>query len=480
MERPSHALPPPGRTTRSVRFRVASPPVARVTFDSLLFAAFLAVVVPLYLVVRRRVPLRNTFLLLASYVFYAAWDWRFLGLIALSTLTDYVVGRALDRAEARRRLLLTISVVVNLGLLIAFKYFDFFAESFAALAGGVGWQVSQVTTGYVLPVGISFYTFQTLGYTIDVYRREQQAEKNLLTFALFVAFFPQLVAGPIERAKRLLPQLREIRPMPRERVYRGFFLIWQGLFKKVVIADNLARFVDGVFASAAPTGYDVWLAAYAFAIQIYCDFSGYTDMARGTAKLLGFELTRNFDQPYFASGPQAFWRRWHMSLGSWFRDYLYVPLGGGQGSRAKTARNVLIVFALGGLWHGAAWTFVVWGMAHGLWVVLARVMQPRIPAVLAVLLTFHAACLGWILFRAESLAQAGDLLVRAARADAALVVGVCLIMVLAWRVAPWFRERRDWVFRLPAPVRTAVYLVLWFGVLWFGVLDGTQFIYFQF
>lgn len=463
------------------------------TFNSLLFAAFLGVVFPVYLLLRRHVTARNSFLLLSSYVFYAAWDVRFLGLIVLSTLTDYLVARALDRPRGRRKLLLSISIALNLGLLVTFKYLGFFSESLQGLAGSLGWHLDTPTVELLLPVGISFYTFQTLGYTIDVYRRQVPAERSLLTFALFVAFFPQLVAGPIERARRLLPQLNAVRPFDRDQLYRGFFLIWWGLFKKVVIADNVARVVDVVFGSGAPTGLDVLVGSYAFAIQIYCDFSGYTDIARGVAKCLGVELTPNFRQPYLAEGPQAFWRRWHISLSTWFRDYLYIPLGGARHGRARTARNVLIVFLLAGLWHGAALTFALWGLLHGLWLCLAQLAPKAATArgrwrqALAVLLTFHGICLLWILFRAESIQQAGVLFGRLGAGGVSvldahlwrlfLVCASCLLTASTWRR---LKGRPDWAFALPMPLRAALYLVLWFGIVLFGVTEGSEFIYFQF
>ncbi|MDF1700408.1 MAG: MBOAT family protein [Planctomycetota bacterium] len=458
------------------------------TFASLPFLVFLLALLPVHALLRRRVGLRNLFLLAASYLFYAAWDPRFLGLIVLSTVVDYLAARRMERPEAHRRAWLLLSVCVNLGLLASFKYFDFFAAGFSALAASVGWHVDAPTLGLVLPVGISFYTFQTLGYTIDVYRREFPAERNLLHFALFVAWFPQLVAGPIERARNLLPQLRAVPPLSGAQLQRGFYLIAAGLFKKVVLADNAAYVVDRVFGAAAPAGLDVWVAAYAFAIQIYCDFSGYTDMARGVSKCLGIELAHNFDRPYLAQDPRAFWRRWHITLGAWFRDYLYLPLGGRGGGLAGAAR-VLLVFGLAGLWHGAAWTFVLWGLGHGIWLLAWRALGRSAPrtgagAVLCVLVTFHLVCAGWLLFRAESLAQLGGMLTAGGSSvlDAACWRIVAAASVVAL-VAALLRTRvgvRSFVFALPLPARVAVYLFFWFGVVLFGVTDASPFLYFRF
>jgi alginate O-acetyltransferase complex protein AlgI len=459
-----------------------------VTFASLPFLAFLLVLLPLHALLRQRVVPRNLLLLAASYLFYAAWDPRFLGLIALSTLVDFVAGRRLERSEARRRAWLLLSVCVNLGLLATFKYFDFFAAGFSELAGGIGWHLDAPTLGLILPVGISFYTFQTLGYTIDVYRRESPAERSLLHFALFVAWFPQLVAGPIERARNLLPQLRAVQPLRMAQFQRGFYLIAAGLFKKVVIADNAAYVVDRVFGAADPSGVDVWIAGYAFAIQIFCDFSGYTDMARGVSKCLGIELAHNFDRPYLAQDPRAFWRRWHITLGAWFRDYLYLPLGGRGGGAAGAAR-VLIVFGLAGLWHGAAWTFLLWGLGHGAWLLAWRVVGRSAPrtglgAVLSVTVTFHVVCAGWLLFRADSLAQLGGMLTAGGSSvlDAASwrIVAAASVVALGAALLRTRAGYRSFVFSLPLPARVAVYLLFWFGITLFGVTDALPFLYFRF
>ena len=377
-------------------------------FNSWSFIPFLLTVLGLYYALPHRA--QNRLLLVASYVFYGAWDVRFLGLLIFSTTVDYVVGRLLGATvdERKRKAILLLSIATNLGLLGFFKYFNFFAESFAALTDQLGWNVHPTTLRVILPVGISFYTFQSLSYTIDVYRRRQEPERSLLDLATFVAFFPQLVAGPIERVQKLLPQIKAPRRTTRAQVQEGLWLILWGLFKKVAVADNLAIFVDRAFASEVPDGGPrALLAVYAFALQIYGDFSGYTDIARGVAKLMGFEMMRNFDRPYLAANPADFWRRWHISLSSWLRDYLYIALGGNRRGPARTYVNLLLTMLLGGLWHGAAWTFVLWGLFHGLLVAIHRAWQSKpIPRALAVVGTFHLVCLGWLLFRATSVAQA--------------------------------------------------------------------------
>ena len=332
---------------------------------------------PLRLVLHRRstvayrvLPHRaqNWLLLVASYYFYAAWDWRFLGLLVASTLVDFTCARVLARASTprARRALLIVSLGFNLTLLGFFKYFNFFADSLHDVFGALGWQVDVFTLRVLLPVGISFYTFVTMSYVIDVYRREIPATRDLLDFAVFVAFFPHLVAGPILRASTLLAQIDSPRRITREQLRDGAWLIAWGYFQKMFVADNLAGLANAVFDPAAPqTGVNVLLGVYAFAFQIYGDFAGYSNIARGTSKLMGIELIENFRFPYLVRTPQAFWRNWHISLSTWLRDYLYIPLGGSRGSEWQTRRNLFLTMVLGGLWHGAAWTFVVWGIYHG-------------------------------------------------------------------------------------------------------------------
>ncbi|MEM7306285.1 MAG: MBOAT family O-acyltransferase [Planctomycetota bacterium] len=345
-------------------------------FTEARFFAFFALAFGVHWALRSNAS-RKAWLLACSYAFYAAWDWRFLSLILFSTVVDFAAGARLaatDEPRVRRRWL-GVSLACNLGLLGAFKYYNFFADSAARLLEGAGLGAHDPTLNIVLPVGISFYTFQTLSYTIDIYYGRLQPARRFLDLALFVAFFPQLVAGPIVRASQFLPQLAETRRFLALdlRPFVALFLV--GFFKKACVADNLAAVVDPVFAApAAWSSGSVWLALALYTIQFYCDFSGYTDMALATAGLLGYRLTLNFDFPYLATSMTEFWRRWHMSLSSWFRDYLYIPLGGNQGGALRTARNLSLVFLLCGLWHGANWTFVVFGLYHGALLSLERVV----------------------------------------------------------------------------------------------------------
>ncbi len=475
-------------------------------FNSLEFAVFFLAVFALYHALRHRA--QNLLLLVASYVFYGAWDWRFLGLIALSTVVDYAVGLQLAATDdvARRKRWLLVSLVTNLGILGAFKYFGFFADSLAGLAALGGLDLPRVTTEIVLPVGISFYTFQTLSYTIDIYRKRLQPTRGFLDFALFVAFFPQLVAGPIERASRLLPQVLSPRKPTSAGFGSGCWLILRGLFKKVVLADNLAPLADRVFESGADvTGLETLLGVYAFAWQIYGDFSGYSDMARGLARLLGFELMLNFDLPYLATSPSDFWRRWHISLSTWLRDYLYIPLGGNRGGRAFVVRNLMLTMLLGGLWHGAAWTFVAWGLYQGLLLVAHRSAEPALTRLaptgpigarlwwgLRVVVTFHLACVGWLIFRAESFADLGRRVgtlvgsVTASIPEPGLalewlpVLAVLILPVLLFQVVQAARRDPEVLVSAPLLVRTLVYVVVFEAIVLLGEDFGAPFIYFQF
>lgn len=395
-------------------------------FNSPVFIAFFVGVFALYWALRARVP-QNALILVASYVFYGAWSWKFLALLVASTLIDYVCGLLIASAKTarRRKAVMLASVTANLGFLATFKYLGFFVHEAAELLAALGFQANLPVLQVVLPVGISFYTFQTIGYVVDVYRGKVPAERNLLNYALFVAFFPQLVAGPIERASNMLPQFARDRAFRWPGFESGLQLAAWGLFKKIVIADNLAPFVNVVYAD--PHGYDGSALAAAtvfFAFQIYCDFSGYTDTARGVARMLGFELMKNFDYPYLSRTPVEFWRRWHMSLSQWFQDYLYFPLAMHymrKGGWASKYRAHIVSMTLIGFWHGANWTFVLFGLYWGIVIALylysteklagtSRVLPAPARAPLAVGGMFVLVCVGWVFFRAESLADAGYLL----------------------------------------------------------------------
>jgi D-alanyl-lipoteichoic acid acyltransferase DltB (MBOAT superfamily) len=387
-------------------------------FVELRFFAFFAVVAALYWLMTGNLA-RKRLLLLASYIFYGAWDWRFLALILFCSLLNYGVALALERSTApqRRRRLLWAAIAGDLGVLFCFKYFNFFATSLADLGGYFGAELGTTTLTIVLPVGISFYTFQAMSYVIDVYRREIRAEPAFLDVALYIAFFPQLVAGPIVRAADFLPQLQARRSHGDVALRACLLLFLVGFVKKACISDNIAPYVDQVFANPQSYAADQVVAGILlYAVQIFCDFSGYSDMAIATAGLLGYHFPRNFNAPYLAVSVADFWHRWHISLSSWLRDYLYVPLGGNRQGPWKRDRNLMITMILGGLWHGAAYNFVIWGFLHGLALIAGRESAPllyglkqRFPAACAVLgclLTLYWVCLAWIFFRAGDLAQA--------------------------------------------------------------------------
>jgi D-alanyl-lipoteichoic acid acyltransferase DltB (MBOAT superfamily) len=472
-------------------------------FNSLHFAAFFVVVYGAYRLLPHRA--QNWFLVGASYYFYAAWDWRFLGLLLGSTVIDFFVARYLARTAAprRRRLALLVSLAFNLGMLGFFKYFGFFADGLRGLFAVVGWRLDPVTLDVILPIGISFYTFMTISYVVDVYRREIEPEPDFIDFALFVAYFPHLVAGPILRASLLLPQIRRPRTISDRQLVEGLWLIGWGLFQKMFVADNLGRLVDSVYgAPAAPGGLDVLVATYAFAFQIYGDFAGYSNIARGTSKLMGIELNVNFLFPYFVISPQAFWRNWHISLSTWLRDYLYIPLGGNRGSGLATMRNLLITMVLGGLWHGAAWTFVLWGVYQGVVLVVARTLagwgrrlRLDVPPgltwsrVALGLLMFHVTCYGWLIFRAESAGQIAAFtrllvtdLVPGELTVATLVVPFVQIVTPLLLVHALQARRGSELapLDLARPVRYALYGAVFYLTLLFGDFEGAQFIYFQF
>ncbi|HLN29807.1 MAG TPA: MBOAT family protein [Gemmataceae bacterium] len=405
-------------------------------FGSRAFLIFFTVVFAVYWALpshRARVWL----LLVASFTFYATWNKWLAGLICLSTAMDYVVARAMDASssQGRRKVLLGLSLAANLGLLFYFKYANFFLHSVEEALHTIGGESSLPVLQVILPVGISFYTFEAINYTVDVYRRRVPAERNLANFMLFITFFPHLVAGPIVRARDFLPQIRRAKRWDWARMQLGvqYFLI--GFFKKQAIADRMALYADPVFANPSQfsTGA-VWLAVLAYSLQIYCDFSGYTDMALGAAHMLGYKLAKNFDMPYLAANISEFWRRWHISLSTWLRDYLFIPMGGSRGSNWQTCRNLFITMALGGLWHGASWTFVVWGILHGLLLIAHRCFQVlckrqrwmdrlllSIPGTAARIgLTFLCVTLGWIFFRSSTFTSAALILQRLVTAHAGL------------------------------------------------------------
>lgn len=476
-------------------------------FNSIDFAVFLPIVFALYwALMNRELWVRNLFLVIVSYVFYGWWDPRFLMLILFSTTVDYLIGNGLRGNEDPfgRKCLLWVSVLLNLGLLGVFKYYNFFLENFTEAFTFLGYQVKSNSLDVILPVGISFYTFQTLSYTIDVYRRHLEPERDFLTYAAYVSFFPQLVAGPIERGTHLLPQFRKLHHFDYARAVDGLRQILWGLIKKVVIADNCAYFANKVFNHPEDyNGAGVALGILAFTFQIYGDFSGYSDIAIGTSRLFGFDLKKNFAFPYFSRDIAEFWRRWHISLSTWFRDYLYIPLGGSRGSKAQQIRNVFIIFLVSGFWHGANWTFLAWGGLHALYflpllllgrnrnnleVVAAKRWYPSPKELVQMLVTFLLVALAWVFFRAESIGHAVEVLERLGYGrffkHTGLIPQRLYVAVGILVLIEWFGRRDEHALeRLflgwPRGLRWGIYLALALLVV---VYQGPKqvFIYFQF
>jgi len=475
-------------------------------FNTWLYFFFLAIVLALYVNLHRSA--QNTMLLCASCFFYGWWDWRFLFLVGFTTTIDYWAGLKMEDASepAKRKRFLLVSLISNLAMLGFFKYFNFFTDSFNALLTSLGLNARYWRMDIILPVAISFYTFHALSYTIDVYRGNLRAARSFKDFALFVMFFPQLVAGPIGRATHQLPQYFGKRQITLEGVREGMWLILWGLFKKVCVADNLARLVDQNFSrSGELNGPVAYLTVVAFAYQIYCDFSGYTDIARGTAKLMGFDILENFRRPYAAINPQDFWRRWHISLSRWLRDYLYISLGGNRFGRLFTYRNMMITMILGGLWHGAAWNFVWWGVYHGLLLVgyqlwLQWPNRWQVPRIVAIVTMFHLTLFGWLLFRCtrhelvegvwvdQSFQQILEFLAAPARGlswsgDATEIVAALALFVLPLlaieRLIDPKREDRG-LYDRSTWVLILVLAAVAFFIVRYGVQNASAFIYFQF
>lgn len=473
-------------------------------FNSIEYILFLPIVFMIYWLLYRNVKAQNIFILCASYLFYGWWDWRFLVLITFTTLCGFVSGILISGSEnpVGRKLVSAANIMVNLAILGIFKYYDFFAGSFSRLLGVVGIDAGYVTLNIVLPVGISFYTFQALSYSIDVYRKRLNATTDIVAFAAYISFFPQLVAGPIERATQLLPQFYVRRRFDYSKAVDGLRQILWGFFKKVAIADSCASVVDRVFNDY--TFYDssnLILAAILFSIQIYCDFSGYSDIAIGTAKLFGIDLMRNFRYPYFSRDIAEFWRRWHISLNTWFRDYVYIPLGGSRCGKAKVFRNILVVFLLSGLWHGANWTFVAWGAYHAVLFLPLILMglnrknigeiskgslSQNISGLVNIIITFMLVTIGWIIFRADNIADAWGYIVKIfTSCEFGSIISCKTIMcyVLIMLVCEWINRGHEHALNLQRVkykwLRYLIYYTLIF-LIWVNTSSSGQFIYFQF
>jgi len=468
-------------------------------FDTPVYLLFLAIVVAVYWRLNR--VRQNAFLLAASYFFYGWWDWRFLILILISTVVDFFAARYIATCphQLQRRGLLTLSLVLNFGFLGFFKYFNFFADSLAASLSALGAPgFTHSVLRIVLPPGISFYTFQAVAYIVDVYRRKLKPAESFVDYALFISFFPHLVAGPIQRPSHLLPQVQQPRKLDGDAFFDGLMLILSGLFRKCVVADSCAMVADAAFSGrmGTPNAGTVLVGMYAFAWQIYADFSGYSDMARGSAQLMGFHFMVNFRQPYLATSLQDFWRRWHISLSTWLRDYLYIPLGGSREGEVKTYRNLMSTMLLGGLWHGANWTFVIWGGIHGLGLSIERLLgferrerstPSSLHAWIRRIVIFHLAGLAWIFFRAQSLSAAVTFLGGLNKLEFGPQFGPALAFLATYTI-PLFAldyalevRHEEYPLQLStARVRVAAGLAFTAVTLAFAANNGAAFIYFQF
>jgi alginate O-acetyltransferase complex protein AlgI len=479
-------------------------------FNSIEFAVFFPIVVALYFLVPRR--LQTPLLLVSSCIFYMAFIPIYLTILFVTILIDYVAAKYIEDTQGpKKKAILTISVLATCLVLFIFKYFNFFAGNFTALAGLFGWKVSDFTLRIILPIGLSFHTFQSLSYVVEVYYGRQKTERDFLTYATYVMFFPQLVAGPIERPQNLLHQFHESHQFDYERITSGLRRMAWGFFKKLVIADRLSMYVSDVYAAPAQhTGLQLTIATFFFAYQIYCDFSGYSDIAVGSARILGFQLMENFNTPYWSRSIPEFWRRWHISLSTWFRDYVYVPLGGNRVKRVRWCLNVLVTFGLSGLWHGANWTYVAWGFLNGFYIVFGTLSKPLRDRILSPLgaadssptrnvlqlaSTFGLTLVGWCLFRANSMSDAFYILTHFYRGwtwdlrDIATEhftmrqFPVALAGILLLEFTQWIHSRAPLpplLARIPQIPRWAFYLGVIYGVVFTGVFRETHFIYFQF
>lgn len=477
-------------------------------FNSLEFALFFPIICGLYFSLPQiwRTPL----LLVASCTFYMAFIPAYILILAITIVIDYVAGIYLERVTGRSRtVLLVTSIVATCMVLFVFKYFAFFTGTFVGFAGLLGWKLTNPTLDIILPIGLSFHTFQSLSYVVEVYRGHQKAEHDFAIYATYVMFFPQLVAGPIERPQNLLGQFREFHAFEYGRVVSGLKRMAWGLFKKLVVADRLAIYVNDVYAAPqSHNGLQLTIATVFFAYQIYCDFSGYSDIAIGSARVLGFKLMENFDTPYHSRSVGEFWRRWHMSLSTWFRDYVYVPLGGSRVGPVRRTRNILITFGISGLWHGANWTYVIWGLLNGIYLILGWISQPIVARLLRavrvsennmliqagmILCTFFLTCVAWVLFRAQTLPDAWHIYTHWTKNwDWNSIITAnfhlkhfpaAILAVLSLEVIQCLNRKvalGDMITRLPTFVRWPAYACLVFAVIMLGVYRSNQFIYFQF
>ncbi len=476
-------------------------------FNSINFALFLPFVFILYwFAAKRNLKLQNILLLISSYFFYACWDWRFMFLLIFSTLLDYYTGIKIHESsnQGQKKFWLWLSIIVNLGFLGVFKYYNFFASSLADGLSLIGIKANLGSLQVILPVGISFYTFHGLSYVIDIFKNKIKPERNFISYSVFVSFFPLLVAGPIERATHLLPQILKKREFDYSRAVDGLRQILWGLFKKIVIADNCAEYANTIFNNSADySGSTLVVGALFFTFQIYCDFSGYSDIALGTARLFGIDLLRNFAFPYFSRDIAEFWRRWHISLSSWFKDYLYIPLGGSKGGMWMKIRNTFIIFLVSGFWHGANWTFVAWGFLNALFIMPSIIFKtnrnhldivakgkffPSIQELVSIGITFSLTVFAWIFFRANSMTHAlhyiSHIFSSSLFSKPEILPKTKLILIIVFMIVEWIgRENQYAIAKLWTnwykPFRWAMYCVILFSILYFTGIEQ-QFIYFQF
>lgn len=483
-------------------------------FNSLDFAFFLPIVFALYWLLKSNLKTQNLLVVLASYVFYGWWDWRFLSLIFFSTIVDFWIGKQLKHQQEKhkRRVLLLISILVNIGFLGFFKYYNFFVENFIEAFSLMGMTFKAETLNIVLPVGISFYTFQTLSYSIDVYKKKLEPTNDFLSFMAYVSFFPQLVAGPIERATHLLPQFYSKRHFNYAKAVDGSKQILWGFFKKLVIADNCSIFANQMFNNTGDySGTTLILGAVFFAFQIYGDFSGYSDIAIGTSRLFGFDLRRNFAFPYFSRDIAEFWRRWHISLSTWFRDYLYIPLGGSKGSRLQQVRNTFIIFLVSGFWHGANWTFIFWGAINALYFLPLLLTKrnrknieiagnnnniPSLRELIGIVTTFSLTVFAWIFFRAQNLSHAFEyiekiatgLFVKESLVDTYILTmfkaKYLIILLIIFILVEWIGRKQEFaiqsIFMPYRKLRWIMYASIVFLIGMYMPTTESPFIYFQF
>ncbi len=472
-------------------------------FNSFDFIVFFVIVYLFYLFLNHRY--QNILLLIASYIFYGWWDWRFLGLLFITTIIDYYCGLKIYNSpnQSNRKRFLFFSVITHLIILGFFKYFNFFTNSFQEVVDTTGLNLDFPTLNIILPVGISFYTFQSMSYTIDIYRNQFKPTKNFTDFALFVSFFPQLVAGPIERAKNLLPQVASPRKFSLDQFYEGAYLILWGYFEKLFVADNLSEIVDPIFGESANyNGMLVLIALYAFAFQIFCDFDGYSNIARGIAKWMGFELRANFKLPYFSKNPNELWQRWHITFSSWLRDYVYKSIRGDNRTNSGMFFSALITFLLGGLWHGASWTYVVWGLYHFIVLFIYRASGQLFPGFnsfknifstkpfifIRILAMFHLWCLGLLIFRSDSLSQASDMFFSMITKFNFLHAGIkpvillfsFIILLLIIQIIQYRKNDLIAVLKLKPIYQLIIYFFILYSILLLGVTSSEQFVYFQF